>query len=308
MPLLDELRLLLKVSDEGSLSAAGDATGTTQSAVSQRIQRLEREFGVSLFERGRRGVVLTPSGEVVLDAARNAVAAIDQAHRDVRRLTTGEAGVLRVATGGTTLRHFMTRPLAAFRRHHAEVTFEYVSVNSTSQCLDAIRQARADVAYITITATSDVEQRPSVRTQWVLVTRDDDPLAGRESLRPRDLNAIRAIALPGATSARSQLADQLSAHNIRPPVAATVDDWDTAVLLAEIGVGHALVPAMWIHDLERHRRLRALPIEGLAPVTFGWAARRWATLPASALAFVAAVNDGVAQLGPEARIELVPWE
>lgn len=308
MAILDELRLFLLVADAGSLSAAGNEAGITQSAVSQRIRRLEREFGVSLFERGRRGVALTPAGHVALDAARDAVAAIDRARRDVNRLATGETGTLRVATGGTTLRHFMTRPLATFRRQHSGTTFEYVSANSTGQCLDAIRQDRADLAYLTITSTSAVEQRPTVRTKWVLVARDDDPLAARDSLRPADLNTIRAIAMPGSTSSRSQLADQLSAHGVRPPIAATVDDWDTAVLLAEIGVGHALVPAMWIHDLDRHRRLRALPIEGLAPVTFGWAARRWAILPPSAHAFVAAVNGGIANLGTEARIELLPWQ
>jgi DNA-binding transcriptional LysR family regulator len=308
MPVLDELRLFLQVADAGTLSAVGTESGTSQSAISQRIRRLEREFGVSLFERGRRGVLLTPEGRVLLEAARSAVAAVDQARREIVRLATGEAGVLRVATGGTTLRHFMTKPLAAFRRHHAGVAFEYVSVNSTSQCIGAIRQDRADLAYITITSTQEVEQRPAVRTRWVLVTRDDDPLAERQSLRPRDLDNIRAIALPGSTSSRSQLADQLSAHGVQHQVAATVDDWDTAVLLAEIGVGHALVPAMWVHDLDRHRRLRAIPIDGLTPVTFGWAARRWSSLPTSAHTFVAAVNEGVANLGRDARIELLAWD
>jgi DNA-binding transcriptional LysR family regulator len=302
---LDELRLFLAVCDAGNLSAVADTVGTTQSAVSQRVRRLEAEFDATLFERGRRGVRPTAAGKVLLEAARSAVGSIDEVRRELRRMSTGEAGTLRVATGGTTLRHFMTRPLAGFRRRHPGIAFEYVSVNSTRQCLEAVRDDRADLAYVTISADPSVEQRPTVRTRWVLIVRADDPLSERGALRPQDLRDIRAIAMPPSTTSRSQLTDQLSSHGVRLRFAATVDDWDTAVLLAEVGVGHALVPAMWIHDLDRHRRLRALPIEDLAPVTFGWAARRWDALPESARRFASMVDDGIAQLGPEARVEVL---
>jgi hypothetical protein len=43
---------------------------------------------------------------------------------------------------------------------------------------------------------------------------------------------------------------------------------------------------MWLHDIDRHPTVRAIPIPFAAPVTFGWAARRWDTLDLSARRFV----------------------
>jgi DNA-binding transcriptional LysR family regulator len=302
---LDDLRSFVAVCDAGNLSAVARQNGVSQSAISQHIRRLEREFGLPLFERGRHGVLPTSAGRVLLTAARESLGSLDGARRQLDRLKSGEVGTLRVATGGTTLRHFMIRPLAAFRRRYPGVSFDYVSATSTTNCLEALRRDRADLAYVTIGADDTLQFVPTVRTQWVLVVASNDPLASRTVVRPGDLSSIRAVGMPGQTTSRSQLEQQLAGHGVQLQFAATVDDWDTALHLVELGVGQAIVPALWIHDLERHRRLQALPIEGLTPVTFGWAARRWGALPDFAKAFTAMVNDGIAALGPAARVQLV---
>jgi DNA-binding transcriptional LysR family regulator len=302
---LDDLRSFVAVCDAGSLSSVAREGGVSQSATSQHIRRLERELGLPLFERGRRGVLPTAAGRVLLAAARDSLGSLDGARRHLEQLKAGETGALRVATGGTTLRHFMTRPLAAFRRRHPAITFDYVSASSTTQCLDALRRDKADLAYLTIGADDTLDLVPTVRTQWVLVVASNDPLGTRSAVRVPDLRAIRTIAMPSHSTSRSQLEQQLATHGIQLQVAATVDDWDTALRLVELGVGHAIVPALWIHDLDRHRRLHALSIAGLAPVTFGWAARKWDALPGFATTFAAMVNDGIAALGPAARVDLV---
>ena len=302
---LDDLRTFVAVCDAGTLSAVARAQGVSQSAVSQHIRHLERELGVALFERSRRGVLPTSAGRVLLAAARESLGSLDAATRHLDRLKAGEIGHLRVSTGGTTLRHFMIRPLAAFRQRHPGIAFDFVSGTSTSRCLDAVRRDRADVAYVTIGVDETLELAPTVRTQWVLVVASDDPLASQTAMRPRELDQIRAIGVGPTATSRSQLEQQLASHGVQLRFAATVDDWDTALRLAELGVGHAVVPAMWIHDLGKHRRLRAVPISGSSPVTFGWAARSWSSLPSFATTFTAMVDNEIAGLGPEARVELI---
>ncbi len=302
---LDDLRAFVAACDAGSLSAAARDSGRSQAAVSQHIRRLEHELGVRLFERSRRGVLPTAAGRKLLAAARSSLATIDTATRDLQRLARGEGGILRVATGGTTLRHFMTKPLAQFQRRHPEVRFEYVSASSTRDCLDALRQDRADLAYITISADETVQQRPTVRTEWVLITKSDDPVSDRPEISVADLARIHAIAMASSTTSRSQLEQQLAGHGVQLNYAATVDEWDTAIQLVELGVGHAIVPAMWVHDLARHRQLRSRPIPALTPVTFGWGARNWDDLPDYATAFADTVNAGIANLSANARIQVI---
>ncbi|TIX80040.1 MAG: LysR family transcriptional regulator, partial [Mesorhizobium sp.] len=57
------VRTFVTVADKASMTAAANALHLTQGAVSQQIKRLEEVFGCSLFERDRRGLRLTRSGE-----------------------------------------------------------------------------------------------------------------------------------------------------------------------------------------------------------------------------------------------------
>lgn len=64
------LRTFVVVAERASMTAAGNALHLTQGAVSQQVKRLEGLFGTTLFERGRRGLRLTASGERMLGKAR----------------------------------------------------------------------------------------------------------------------------------------------------------------------------------------------------------------------------------------------
>ena len=54
-----------------------------------------------------------------------------------------------------------------------------------------------------------------------------------------------------------------------------VADWDTAVLLVELGIGHAVLPALPRLAVPADSPVRAIPVPALGPLTVGWAVRRW---------------------------------
>jgi DNA-binding transcriptional LysR family regulator len=67
---LDQLRILVTVSDEGGFSAAGRALGRVQSAISQSVRALEENQGIELFDRSRQRPTLTAVGRVLVEQAR----------------------------------------------------------------------------------------------------------------------------------------------------------------------------------------------------------------------------------------------
>ncbi|TIV50279.1 LysR family transcriptional regulator, partial [Mesorhizobium sp.] len=78
------IRTFVMTADKASMTAAANALHLTQGAVSQQIKRLEDVLGQSLFERDRRGLKLTRSGERLLDKARRLLQLNDEILAEIR--------------------------------------------------------------------------------------------------------------------------------------------------------------------------------------------------------------------------------
>jgi DNA-binding transcriptional LysR family regulator len=286
---LDDLRVFQAVCEARNLSAVARALGRTQPAVGQHVARLERELGVALLERTRRGVVPTAAGGVLREAAAAGLGALDLAVREIARHREGEAGRLSVATGGTTVRHFLREAVTAFRRRHPAVALHFEPVSSTRQCLEAVALRGADLALVTLAGDlRGFEQRPLMEHPLVLLARSDAPLGRRRRVGVRELATIRHVALSEATTSHRVLTEALAAHGVALAPVARVDDFDTAHVFVELGLGEAIVPAVHGRSFARAGRVKAIPIHGLPPILVGWAARSFAFLPPVATAFMEA--------------------
>jgi DNA-binding transcriptional LysR family regulator len=298
---LDDLRVYVAVCRAGSLSAVARDLGCTQSAVSQHVKRLERETGVSLLERLPRGVAPTAAGRVLEAAAAEGIAGLDLALRRLRDLADGESGSVRVATGATTVRHFMADAIVAFRRAHPRVNLEFRTESSSRACFGALADSDLDLAWITLGApVRGIEQRAVAELPWVLAVRPDDPLARQSEVDAEQLAGLpdlRLIRLPPNSTSAAQLDAACAELGVRFAFDTGVADWDTALLLAELGLGRAMIPARPGLSAE-DGRLRLLPVPGLRALRVGWAVRQWEALPPVARAFADTVAAGFARPAP----------
>ncbi|MGA4846938.1 LysR family transcriptional regulator [Streptomyces sp. G5(2025)] len=295
---LDDLRVFVAVCRAGSLSAVARDLTCTQSAVSQHVKRLERELGVSLLERHARGVVPTSAGRVLHAAASEGIGGIDLAVRRLREQARGDAGTVRITTGATTVRHFMAEAVVGFRKRCPRVSLEFRTVASSSGCFDALAANDLDLAWITLgEPVRGIEQRPILALPWVLAVRADDPLADRPRVEPAELGAGPIITPPANSTSRAHLDAHLGELGVTLPTGTSVADWDTAVLLAELGLGQAVVPALPAGRGDAPAGLRMVPIPALPPLSVGWAVRRWDALSPAARAFADTVTEHCASLG-----------
>jgi DNA-binding transcriptional LysR family regulator len=283
---LDDLRAFVAACQAGNLSAAARELSRTQSAVSQHVKRLEGELGLTLLERQPRGVTPTHAGDILYRAAHQGIGHIEDALRQLRDLRRGAGGAVRITTGPTTVRHFMAAAIVAFRRRYPAVSLDFRTENSSRACLAALTANDADIAWITIGPPArGIEQHPVIELPWVLAVRPEDPLAGRDSIEAADLATLHHIQLPADSASGAQLMDQLRQQGARPASTTSVADWDTAILLAELGLGHALVPALPGWATSQHGGLRLIPVPSLPRLTAGWAVRQWSALSPLAQGF-----------------------
>jgi DNA-binding transcriptional LysR family regulator len=138
---LRQLSYFVAVAEELHFGRAAERLHIVQSAVSQQIQRLERELGAELFDRSPRRVRLTGAGERLLPEARAVLAAAEKA----RAAVAAPAG-LRLGTS-TGLGAHLDRVLAAFAERAPEVPVELVSLPAEER-LNRVAAGRLDAAFV----------------------------------------------------------------------------------------------------------------------------------------------------------------
>jgi LysR family transcriptional regulator for bpeEF and oprC len=93
---LNVMRVFVRVAEMRSFSEAGRLVGLTPSAVSKAVRRLEREFGVRLFNRTTRSVGLTDEGQEFFERCRQMLADVEEAESQLTQSTLRPRGRLRV--------------------------------------------------------------------------------------------------------------------------------------------------------------------------------------------------------------------
>ncbi|MDB5296339.1 MAG: cmpR 2 [Phycisphaerales bacterium] len=115
MPDVHSLKVFAAVAQNLSFTRAAETLFLTQSAVSHQVATLERELGVSLFDRRGRTVELTAAGRVLVDRARRVFAAMDEAADAVRQAADPDQGRLRIGASPTACQHLLPESLREFR-------------------------------------------------------------------------------------------------------------------------------------------------------------------------------------------------
>jgi DNA-binding transcriptional LysR family regulator len=137
----DDLRLVLAVAREGTLSGAGRTLGVTHSTVFRRLGAIEQRMGVRLFDRFRDGYAATPSGETAATLAARFAEEVLSLERRLSGQDLRPSGTVRIATTDTVSTIVMPH-LAALRVSHPEIRLEITVSNAIAN----LTRREADIA------------------------------------------------------------------------------------------------------------------------------------------------------------------
>jgi DNA-binding transcriptional LysR family regulator len=177
--------------EAGSLHGAADELGLTQSAITKRIQGLERRAGATLLERGRLGAQPTEVGRTLYPEAKEALAALARASLVVSRATAAHAHALRIAASHTVGEFLIPRWLSAFRRETGDPTLHSeVDVVNSPGVLAMVRAGEVELGFVEgLDPLRGLECLMLLRDELVVVVAPGHPWARRRALRPRELTA-----------------------------------------------------------------------------------------------------------------------
>lgn len=148
-----ELRILLAIGDCGGFTAAAEALGMTQSAVSHAVRGMERKLGAVLFARARSGARPTPAGDRAAAHARRILRLHAAMAAEVRGGGTDDSlsGPLRIAAFRSVALHLLPAVLQRLVRKHPQLRPEVRIVRDIVRgTAGEVADGRADLAIATL--------------------------------------------------------------------------------------------------------------------------------------------------------------
>lgn len=185
-----QLRAFHNVAIYGGFSRAADALHLTQPAISDQVRKLETEYDVRLFNRDKKQVTLTASGERLLEITRRMFEVEEQALEllsESRAIKTGRLAIIADSA------HHVTDILARFRERYSHV-FVSVRAGNTESVIDSLNSYDADIGVL---------GEPPKGNEYEVITLSSTPIVAfasadskygqRKSIKMRDLAQLPLV-------------------------------------------------------------------------------------------------------------------
>jgi len=189
-------RSLVAIAESGKLATAAERVHVSQSALSHQIRAIEAHYGLPLFDRTRQGLRFTPAGDRLLALAREALAAISAADRDIERLKGDTRGELRVVLECHTCFDWLMPVMDEFRRRWPEVEVDLVA-GFHADPIALLANGRADMVIGSRPpARRGLEVAPLFRFEILVVMANEHRLRNKRRIEAPDLAGETLITYP----------------------------------------------------------------------------------------------------------------
>ncbi|QDY78238.1 LysR family transcriptional regulator [Streptomyces qinzhouensis] len=218
MDLIRHVQCFVAVAEELHFGRAAQRLGMAQPPLSQRVQRLERELGVRLFDRTTRQVTLTKSGTLLLTEARNLLASAEALTATARHVREGRSGLVRAALSPDIAGETVAAVLDGFaeRGHGVELELHELS---TAEQVDRLARHELDVGLIRHPCdVTGLELGPVLRHDLGVLLPHDAPAAGFEVVPLAALAGYELILFPRelAPAVYDDLLTTCARHGLTP--------------------------------------------------------------------------------------------
>jgi DNA-binding transcriptional LysR family regulator len=244
---LSELRVFVTAAEEGNFSRAAKKLQISQSAISQNIQTIEKEYGVELFVRRGRSVELSEAGQAILPLAREVLHSSHKFEDALGHAKDQVGGELLMGCSTSSGRYLMPGLLSMFQKQYPGVRSR-VKVMSRAEVLN---QLLGEMIPLGVTSLRfehhDIESEPVFTEKIILIVPSGHPWAAAGRADPMDLVRQPMIMREETSGTRDTVLAALRACGVTPDMLNVVMELGAAEaveLAVERGMGIAFVSEM----------------------------------------------------------------
>jgi DNA-binding transcriptional LysR family regulator len=242
------LKYVMTIAEEKSFSRAAEKLFISQPSLSGYILRVEKELGVTFFNRDAIPLTLTYAGERFINVAHEFAALEERLLREIYDITNNKSGRITVGVSSTRGPHIIPKLFEAFKNEYPRVEL-LLKEGSNENLLKMVNNGRIDFAFVGY--ADDSLESIQIRNDRVrLAAPIDNPLTqqyvskGITRINLAKFCDERFILLHKGQSLRN-IADRIFAdYKITPLIAYETRSFNTAYHMAIAGLGFIFFPSV----------------------------------------------------------------
>jgi len=264
---LSEIEAFVTINRSGAFTRAAELLHLSQPAVSRRIELLERELGMPLFERLASGIRLTEGGRAFLPYAQQVLAAIEDGRAAVRALEREEQGTITLALVGTLASTQLTTHLQTFHETYPRVRLKLCTARSDEVSI-LVQQGDAHLGLRYF-----VDPRPEIRSllafnePLLVICAAHSRFFTEDPIELAALSSVPWVTFPRSGSSGEPFArlleQQLLRYDLDSAERIVIDSLTAQKRLIEADFGIGLLPASSVEEELHLGTVRVLPIAAL---------------------------------------------
>lgn len=261
---IDTLNYFINVAECLSFAQAAKQMYVSQSSLSNRIAALEKELGVSLFERTTRSVTLTTAGEFFLTEAKNITTRIGEVTLRTRELAAGNQGSLNVGYLDFLGYDVMERAVMNYHRDYPGISLSIRKFNYPA-LLKSLNDMNVDVALM-VPPTESLPQalrgKPILSSRMKLLTQKDHPLAAKSSIKLSDIKdeTLLTVEKEWAEAINNTISHMFARQGLIPRSIVECYGPEELAIAVSSGMGVAIVSDFMRASMKKSDNLRMVSI------------------------------------------------
>ena len=244
---IQRLPVFLSAAENLNFTKAAEEQCISQTAVSQQIKLLEQELGYALFVRGKRGVSLTPAGEVFYRQCKQLMIRYNDAAAQGKKIALGNSTDLRIGYAGAYELWTIVSQIRKYHRLHPEAEIEF-QLGSTRSLLNDLAEGQLDMAVLSgfgVELGKGFDSRVTLSDPCMAMISAAHPLAAKQTIHPRDLKGMPIVLNRAQDSQPSAglIAGMYANMGLRENKRMYADDFYSIALIINAGIAFSIMPA-----------------------------------------------------------------
>jgi DNA-binding transcriptional LysR family regulator len=260
---IESLKVFCDLTETESFSKAAQINEITQSAVSQQISSLERQFKSLLIERSKKKFRLTREGQVLYEYSKQIIQTYDSLHNRLQEIKDIISGTIRVATIYSIGLHDLPPYLKKFLKTFPTVNV-HIEYRRANQVYEDVLGNVVDLGLVAYPVKDPKLELISLRKDaLVMICHPNHPLAKFKTVKIAQLNGQKFIGFEPDIPTRKAIDKILKDNNVEVQTVMEFDNIETVKRAVEIEAGISIVPQGTITQEVSKQTLAELKIEGL---------------------------------------------